>query len=68
MNRGRLGEPVFTVDDDHVSFIASLRESRELWNVNVAAYCLMPNKMPIMCSIFGRTMERGNTLQRPMKT
>jgi putative transposase len=43
MNRGRRGEPVFTVDDDYVSFITTLRESRELWNVNVAAYCLMPN-------------------------
>jgi putative transposase len=43
MNRGRRGEPVFTVDDDYVSFIAILMESRELWNVNIAAYCLMPN-------------------------
>jgi putative transposase len=43
MNRGRRGEPVFTVDDDYKLFINTLVETRELWNINVAAYCLLPN-------------------------
>jgi len=43
MNRGRRGEPVFTEDGDYRLFINTLMDSRELWNIHVAAYCLLPN-------------------------
>jgi len=43
MNRGRRGESVFTEGDDYSLFINTLLEARVLWNINVAAYCLLPN-------------------------
>ncbi|MBI4774505.1 MAG: transposase [Deltaproteobacteria bacterium] len=42
MNRGRRGEPVFTGRPDYAAFTSLLKEASELWNLRVAAYCLMP--------------------------
>ncbi len=43
MNRGRRGEDVFSDDQDYALFTELLRETSELWNIRIAAYCLMPN-------------------------
>ena len=43
MNRGRRGEAVFEDGDDYQSFVQLIKESVEMWNVRIAAYCLMPN-------------------------
>ncbi len=43
MNRRRRGEDIFADDQDYIMFTDLLRETSEIWNVRVAAYCLMPN-------------------------
>lgn len=43
MNRGRRGEEIFSGPEDFLVFIELLRESIELWDVRVSAYCLMSN-------------------------
>jgi len=43
MNRGRRGERVFETKKDYWSFIDLLEELHEVFNVRVAAYCLMSN-------------------------
>lgn len=43
MNRGRRREKLFSTSDDYELFIGVLRESVEMWNLKVAAYCLMSN-------------------------
>jgi REP element-mobilizing transposase RayT len=43
MNRGRRREDVFIEKNDYRLFIEILKESTELFNVKIAAYCMMPN-------------------------
>lgn len=43
MNRGRRHEDIFTVKRDYELFVDLIRESVDMWDVNIAAYCLMPN-------------------------
>lgn len=43
MNRGRRGEAVFAGKDDYLQFMNLLKETVELWNLRIAAYCLMEN-------------------------
>ena len=43
MNRGRRGEFVFMTKNDYFGFIDLLEDTTEMWNLRVAAYCLMPN-------------------------
>jgi putative transposase len=43
MNRGRRSEPIFLVNSDYRLFLELLKEIRELWNVNIAAYAEMFN-------------------------
>jgi putative transposase len=43
INRGRRSEKIFSEQKDYHRFIDLLKESCELWNVRIAAYCLMPN-------------------------
>lgn len=43
MNRGRRGENIFSDNQDYSMFTELLTETSEMWNVRVAAYCLMPN-------------------------
>jgi len=43
MNRGRRGESIFSDNRDYGMFSGLLRETSELWNIRIAAYCLMPN-------------------------
>jgi REP element-mobilizing transposase RayT len=43
MNRGRRSEVTFPEYKDYYRFIDLLKESCELWNIRISAYCLMPN-------------------------
>ena len=43
MNRGRRREDIFSTKEDYIAFIEVLKEAVSLWNINVVAYCLMPN-------------------------
>ena len=43
MNRGRRKEDIFTQKKDYRLFIELLKETAELFNVNIASYCMMPN-------------------------
>ena len=43
MNRGRRGGDIFSDNPDYTYFTELLRETSEMWNVRIAAYCLMPN-------------------------
>jgi len=43
MNRGRRGEKIFTTKEGYWSFVDLLEELNEVFNVKIAAYCLMAN-------------------------
>ena len=43
MNRGRRRENIFFSNEDYSALIEVLKEAVSLWNINIAAYCLMPN-------------------------
>ena len=43
MNRGRRREVIFPKKEDYLAFIEVLKETVSLWNIKIAAYCLMPN-------------------------
>jgi REP element-mobilizing transposase RayT len=42
MNRARRGQDLFVEKTDYQQFIDLLQETTDLFNVKVAAYCLMP--------------------------
>ena len=43
MNRGRRREDIFLEKGDYRLFLEILRETSKQWNLEVSAYCLMPN-------------------------
>ena len=43
MNRGRRREEICLENNDYLAFIDLLQESAQMFNVGIAAYCLMPN-------------------------
>jgi len=43
MNRGRRAENIFLDKEDYEGFLELLKDSSEMWNVRIAAYCLMSN-------------------------
>ena len=48
MNRGRRFEDIFSDKEDYSRFIDLLIEITEIWNANIAAYCLMPNHYHVL--------------------
>ncbi len=48
MNRGRRGENVFSDKEDYDRFLELLKDSSEMWNVRIAAYCLMSSHYHIL--------------------
>jgi putative transposase len=48
MNRGRRSESIFSDNQDYEYFIDLLIETSALWNVHIAAYCLMENHYHIL--------------------
>ena len=59
MNRGRRGEDIFSDDQDYIMFTDLLRETSEIWNVRIAAYCLMPNHYHMLIQTPGANISRG---------
>jgi putative transposase len=43
MNRGRRAEAIFLGKKDYTTFIDLLKESVDLWNVRISAFCLLSN-------------------------
>jgi len=43
MNRGRRHEVIFPGGEDYQRFMELLQEGSTMWNVRIAAFCLMPN-------------------------
>ncbi len=43
MSHGRRDERIFLDNRDYERFVELLKETAELWNLRVSAYCLMPN-------------------------
>ncbi len=43
MNRGRRGENIFIEKEEYVFFIELLKGLDEVFNIRIAAYCLMTN-------------------------
>jgi len=48
MNRGRRAEKIFHDRNDYQAFVELLEESSEMWNIRVAAYCLMTTHYHIL--------------------
>jgi putative transposase len=48
MNRGRRGEDIFSDEQGYIIFTELLKETSEMWNVRIAAYCLMENHYHIL--------------------
>ena len=48
MNRGRRFEDIFSDKEDYSRFIDLLIEITEIWNANIAAYCLMSNHYHVL--------------------
>ncbi len=66
MNRGRRGEKIFEGKDDYLSFVEILEELAEVFNVNIAAYCLMTNHYHLLVKTpdanLSRSMRHLNSL------
>lgn len=58
MNRGRRSESIFSDKKDFLMFIDLMIESSEMWNVNIAAYCLMTNHYHILLQTPGGNISR----------
>ncbi len=48
MNRGRRSEIIFSDKEDYSRFLDLLIEISEMWNANIAAYCLMSNHYHVL--------------------
>lgn len=59
MNRGRRGEKVFERKEDFLSFIELLKELNEVFNVRVAAYCLMTNHYHLLVQTPDANLSRS---------
>ena len=43
MNRGTRSESIFLGSDDYLRFLHVLEDGSVMWNVRIAAFCMMPN-------------------------
>ena len=59
MNRGRRSENIYFVDADRNAFIKVLQEAAELWNIRIAAYCLMSNHYHLLIQTPDGNLSRG---------
>jgi len=59
MNRGRRGEKIFSTKEDYWSFIDLLKELAEVFNVKVAAYCLMSNHYHLLIQTPDANLSRS---------
>lgn len=74
MNRGRRQEPIFLKSKDYLGFLDLLKQSKELWNINIVAFCLMSNHYHLLIKTpdanISRVMRHINSIytQRFNKT
>ena len=59
MNRGRRAEKVFKDQHDYKMFVDLLKGTLEMWNLRIAAYCLMPNHYHILAQTPDANLSRG---------
>ena len=59
MNRARRGQDLFVNKADYQQFIDLLQETAELFNINVAAYCLMPTHYHLMLQTPDANLSRS---------
>jgi putative transposase len=59
MNRGRRGEKIFETKEDYWSFINLLEELDEVFNVRIAAYCLMSNHYHLLVQTPDANLSRS---------
>ena len=59
MNRGRRGEKIFAKEEDYGSFIDLLNELDEVFNVKIAAYCLMSNHYHLLVQTPDANLSRS---------
>jgi len=64
MNRGRRNENIFADKKDYEILVELLKESIDMWGVNISAYCLMPNHYHMLIQTLlaniSRTMRHIN--------
>jgi len=58
MNRGRRGGSTFSDKSDYDTVLALLRESSDMWNAKVVAYCLTPNYYHILAHTPAANLSR----------
>ena len=61
MNRGRRSEDIFRDKKDYNRFVELVKESSDMWNAGIAAYCLMPNHYHLL------VQTRDGNLSRLMR-
>jgi len=59
MNRGRRGEEIFIEKNDYRLFLDVVRESTDLFNIKIAAYCLMPTHYHLLLHTPDGNLSRG---------
>jgi len=59
MNRGRNWEVIFHDKYDYRIFIELLKETSEMWNFHISAYCLMPNHYHLLIQTPDANLSRG---------
>ncbi len=59
MNRGRRGEKIFATKEDYWSFVDLLEDLYEVFNVKVAAYCLMSNHYHLLVQTPDANLSRS---------
>ena len=66
MNRGRRSESIFLDETDYLLFIDLLIEISEMWNLQITAYCLMPDHYHLLVQTpdgnLSRCMRHLNSL------
>ena len=58
MNRGRQGKSIFRRKEDYLVFIDMLKETVDMWNLRVAAYCLMSNHYHLLINTPDANLSR----------
>jgi REP element-mobilizing transposase RayT len=58
MNRGRHGESIYDNAKDYLDFIDLLKETVSMWNVKIAAYCLMTNHYHLLIQTPKANLDR----------
>jgi REP element-mobilizing transposase RayT len=60
MNRGRRGEEIFSDKKDYEAFVVLLRETGEMFDFHVSAYCLMSNHYQLLVRTPSGVLSRVN--------